>query len=119
MNRGEGAMWNRDDEAQQLATAHYGIEAGIRQIFRILTRPDIEAKSDEPIKLLEVNENTIAAGIMPLQFGPVPAKGFHFPTIIVEVTPEEFDRICARELPLPSDWTVGPLLPNPAAAAVA
>ena len=42
----------------------------------------------EPIKLLEVNENTVAAGVMPLYFGPAPASGIPYPSVIVEVTGE-------------------------------
>lgn len=112
-------MRNRDDEARRLAAAHYHVETGIKQIFRILASAEVEPRTDEPIKLLEVNENTIPAGIVPLQFGPAPAMDFHFPSIIVEVTPDEFEQIHRQELPLPAGWTVGQLLPNPATVAVA
>ena len=57
------------------------------QIFRITGSSDGEFRPNEPIKLLEVNENTVPAGIMPIQFGPSPASGLNYPTIIVEVTP--------------------------------
>ena len=52
---------------------------------------------------------------MPLGFGPAPAHGFHYPSIIVEVTPEEFDRIRSHELVLPSGWEVSDLVPRPPA----
>jgi hypothetical protein len=112
-------MWNRDDEARALAAAHYRAESGITDIYRILASAEIESRPDQPIKLLEVNQDTIAAGIMPLEFGPVPAEGVHFPTIIVEVTPAEFESIRSRELRLPQGWELGSLLPNPTATAVA
>jgi hypothetical protein len=41
---------------------------------------------------------------MPLQFGAAPSIGVPFPTVIVEVTPDEFQKIQAKELKLPSGW---------------
>lgn len=58
----------------------------------------------EPIKLLEVNENTVPAGVMPLHFGPAPAIGITFPSVIVEVTPDEYKKIQSQELKLPKGW---------------
>jgi hypothetical protein len=112
-------MWNRDDEARALAAAHYRVEPGITAIYRLVASPDIESRTEEPIKLLEINHGTIAAGIMPLEFGPVPAEGLHFATVIVEVTPEEFESIRRCEMPLPQGWELGNQIPNPAATAVA
>ena len=41
---------------------------------------------------------------MPLGFGPTPEAGIRFPSVIIEVTPDEFEKIEAKELPLPSGW---------------
>ena len=101
-------------EARKLAEAHYRVEAGITRIFRIAGTPETESRPSEPIKLLEVSQSTIPSGVMPLQFGPAPASGIHYPSVIVEVTPEEFQRIQTQELALPEGWTVGELLPRPA-----
>lgn len=105
-------MSDKDEEARHLAAAHYTVEPGITLIFRLLASATAERKPYEPIKLLEVNEYTIPVGIMPLGFGPAPAHGIHFPSVIVEVTPEEFAKIEADELSLPEGWTVGELLPK-------
>jgi hypothetical protein len=67
----------------------------------------------EPIKLLEVNTNTVPSGVLPVQFGPAPASGIPYPTIIVEVAPEEFEKIQTHELKLPKGWQVGEEMPNP------
>jgi hypothetical protein len=91
---------------------HYASEAGITQIFLISDRADVEARPDSPIKLLEVNRDTMASGIMPLQFGPAPTIGVPFPSVIVEVTPEELVMIQSHQLQLPSGWTLGSLLPR-------
>jgi hypothetical protein len=109
-------MPSKDEVAKMLAAKHYSFEAGISRIFRITRSRDAEAKPVEPSKLLEVNAHTIPAGVMPLHFGPVPASGIPYPTVIIEVTPEEFDRIQAQELKLPDGWVIGEELARPAAA---
>ena len=50
---------------------------------------------------------------MPIQFGPSPASGLYYPSIILEVTPDEFQRIQNQELKLPNGWKVGNLIPRP------
>jgi hypothetical protein len=105
-------MSEKDLAAQKLAQAHYAIEPGITQIFRI-RRADEEESFSEPIKLLEVNENTIPSGVMPIHFGPAPGIGVTYPSTIVEVTPDEFTRIQSKELLLPFGWTIADPLPKP------
>jgi hypothetical protein len=105
-------MADKEDARRALARAHYSYEPGITQIFTIRSRPECEASPDEPIKLLEVNENTIASGIHPLGFDPVPSAGIPFSSVIVEITPDEFGRIESKELTLPDGWTLGELLPK-------
>jgi hypothetical protein len=116
---GDSGMWNKDEEARKLADAHYKVEEGITQIFRIvLRRPKDESRPDEPIKLLEVNEATVPLGIRPVGFGPAPAWGLHFPSLIIQITPGEYEEIQNRTLKLPKGWTIGDLLPNPYASGV-
>ena len=98
--------------AQDLAKKHYQTETGLTRIFRLRGKADVEVTLLEPIKLLEVNDWTVPSGIMPLRFGPVPDSGFHFPSIIVEITPEEFDKLKSQELTLPAGWVLGDLLPK-------
>jgi hypothetical protein len=103
----------KDEEANELARKHYQFEAGLTRIFRISGSAQVEFQPNEPIKLLEINENTVPSGIMPIQFGPSPAAGLTCPAIIIEVTPEEFDKIQSRELELPHGWQVGHEIPRP------
>jgi hypothetical protein len=77
----------------------------MKRIFRIVG-PD-ESHPREPIKLLEVNRNTIASGIVPLHFGPHAATGVCYPTVIVEITPEEFLELQRKRLALPDHWSLG------------
>jgi len=112
-------MATKDETARHIAEIHYQIEDGITQIYRITAGADLEEQPNEPVKLLEVSESTIPAGVMPLRFGPIPTRGIHFPSVIVEITPDEFAKMQAHELKLPSGWIVGDLIPKPAANGVA
>jgi len=98
----EQTMPNKNDEAVRLASMHYQVETGLTHVFRILgDGADVEDRPGEPIKLLEVNENTVPSGILPIQFGPSPASGLFYPSVILEVTPDEYRRIQRAELELP------------------
>jgi hypothetical protein len=105
-------MPTKDEEARTLANLHYSVEEGITHIFRITGTAEAEVRPTEPIKLLEVNANTVPSGVMPLRFSPAPARGIHFPSVIVEVTPEEYERIQRGELKLPDGWAVSEPLPK-------
>src|SRR5438067_2523387 len=109
---------SRDSVARELAEAHYSVEPGIVRIVRLVAPAVRESASGEPVKLLEVNENTTADGIRPVYFGPHPAKGITYPSVIVEVTPEEFDQIRREPGLLPNDWRLGEEFPRTPAAAV-
>jgi len=112
INREALGMPEKTEAARRLAETHYQVEAGITQIFRIVGRPEAELRPEEPIKLLEVNQYSIPSGVMPLYFDAAPGRGIHFPSVIVEVTPEEFTKIRSQELSLPDGWTLGDLLPK-------
>jgi hypothetical protein len=108
-------MKSMDEEARDLAWCHYRIEEGVTQIYTITQDRPVESPNPNVIRLLEVNANTVPSGILPLQFGPSPASGIHYPSVIVEVTPEEFQQIQSDELKLPQGWGLGNLIPRPAA----
>jgi hypothetical protein len=98
--------------AQQLAARHYAVETGITRIFRVNSGAEVESRATEPIKLLEVSTTTPSTGIMPLGFGPSPSSGVPYPSVIIEVSPEEFERIKSHDLELPDGWTIGDELPR-------
>jgi hypothetical protein len=93
--------------AKELARRHFEIEPGITQIATIWEPPAYEVRPDTPIKLLEVNTNTFASGVIPVHFGPALSHGVPFPSVIVEVTPDEFEKIKRKELALPNGWELG------------
>ncbi len=106
-----GVVAERETVARELASKHYEIEAGLTHIYWITSARE-ESSKMEPIKLLEVNENTVPSGIMPIQFGPSPASGVYYPSVIVEVTPYEFAKIRSGELRLPEGWSLGEEIPK-------
>lgn len=100
--------------ARKLAEMHYRADAGLQKVIRLTGEAETEVQPSEPIKLLEVNEHMVPAGVMPVSFGPNPVGGIPYPTTIVEVTPEEFAQIQSDELKLPKGWLLAEELPKPA-----
>ncbi len=106
----------KEEVTRMLAEKHYAVEAGITHIFRLRGEAAVEMSPAEPIKLLEVNADTIPSGVMPLYFGPALASGISYPSVIIEVTPAEFQQIQTHELDLPEGWALGEELPRAAGA---
>lgn len=106
---------SKDEEALDLARRHYEIEPGMVDVIRFTNTADVEVSAAEPIKLLEINENTVPAGIMPSYFGPAPELGFSCPSVIVEITPDEYEKVKLNELNLPAGWKFPVAIPRPAA----
>ena len=106
-------MQTKDQVAARLAETHYLLEGGIRHIFRIRNGAAEDAAA-EPIKLLEVNADTVPSGILPVYFRPRAAQGIPYPSVVVDVTPDEFERLRASELALPDGWLLGEVIPRPA-----
>ena len=104
-------MPTKSEVARYLAECHFEVEDGLTQIFRLNGTREAELREAEPIKLLEVHEGTVQAGILPLYFNA--STTVQYPSVIIEVTPAEFDRIRTQELALPNGWTLGEELPRP------
>jgi hypothetical protein len=86
-----------------LVDHHFRIEDGLQHIL-IIRGPRFEDPQD-PIKLLEVNANTVPTGsVEPFSFSPT--ADVPFITEIAEITPEEFQRIKQHELALPPGWSL-------------
>jgi hypothetical protein len=98
--------------AKMLAEAHRKVEPGINRIFRVIS--DREQEADEPVKLLEVNPDTSPSGIFPIAFNADPPT-IPFPSVVIEVTEVELEKICAGSLLLPDGWRLDELIWKPAA----
>jgi hypothetical protein len=102
-------MPTKEEVAFRLAQSHFAVEPGISMIFRLLSEEARENEPREPVKLLEVNEDSIPVGIRPVYFRPHSASGIVFPSAIIEITPEEFDQLSRGDAThrLPPGWRIG------------
>lgn len=112
-------MPTKNDTAQFLADAHFRLDEGIARIFRVLAQG--ESEGDRlPVKLLEVSPSTPEVGISPVGMAADPGRGVHYASVVIEVSPAEFDRVQNGELSLPPGWQVAeelrPLAPTARAA---
>lgn len=92
----------KEQAAAELAEAHYAMDNGLQSVHRMVA--DDEEDAREPIKLLEVNQDTLPAGIVPIYFGTLPHGRIPYPYVIVEVTPEEYQELKQGLLHLPTGW---------------
>ena len=97
----------KEEAAERLAHAHYRIDPTLTLVRWLLASPAVEADPEEPIKLLEVNEAAVANGIVPVFFGPHAPSGMLYPSLIVEITPEEYEQILRDPSLLPHGWRLG------------
>ncbi len=97
------AMPTKDETVRTLAAAHFRVEPDLSRVVRIVSAD--EDAPGEPIKLLEVNAATVATGSVEA-FGFAPTPAVPFPTLIAEVTPEEYSRIERNEIALPEGWSL-------------
>jgi hypothetical protein len=94
-------MPNKDQVAQELIEAHFDVEPHLVEVWRIVG--DSEGSPTEPIKLIEVNHATVSTGsITPFAFAPT--YDVPFPTVVAEVTPDEFEQARRDPKRLPIGW---------------
>lgn len=94
------------ETAELLAANHFDVEPNLQCVH--LLEPLDEGNPDQPIALLEVVEGTIERGIEPIGFAADPQRGIDYPSVVVEVSPREYQDIRSNRLDLgPSGWTVG------------
>jgi hypothetical protein len=99
------------ETAEKLARQHFAVEPRLTRIN--LIEPINDLDPNDPIKLLEVVEGTIERGIEPIAFPSDPARGFDYPSVIVEVSPREYEAIRLGKLDFGRHhWTVGEELPR-------
>jgi hypothetical protein len=111
-------MRTKEETAQILSDAHFGLDEGIDRIFRIVEEDESNPK--RPVKLLEVNPLTTEAGILPIGMNADPSRMIDHPVVIIEITPEEFGRLARGLLHLPDGWKLADqLFPSAASARAA
>ena len=94
------------ETAEMLAKAHFQVEPNLKHVF--ILEPLEEEDTDTPIALLEVVDGTIERGIEPIAFTADPTHGIDYPSVIVEVSPREYDQIRGNKLDVRRrGWRVG------------
>ena len=99
-------QYSRDEYARWLAMQHLQQEDYIERIQRI--RPQQQRDAEDLVILLEVNPETFPAGVMPIYFGT--DEHIHYPTVLIELTPDEFEKLQQQELQLPEGWELGEVI---------
>lgn len=93
------------ETAKSLAKAHFELEPDIKHIHLIL--PFDNNDPNDPIKLLEVVEGSIERGIEPIGFTADPARGIEYPSVIIEVSPAEYNAYLRDGKLGYRDWSIG------------
>jgi hypothetical protein len=82
-----------------LVQEHFDLEADLEQIIWLKKGPA------NVIRLLEINRNTAATGMVEA-FGLAPSADVPYPLRIAEITPEEWERVQNGEISLPESWSL-------------
>ena len=92
---------SKEDVARALVGAHFEIEPGLERVL-VIRSTDWDDPST-PIKLLEINVNTLATGSVEA-YAFSPTADTPYPTRIAEITPAEYEQLQQNKLLLPRDW---------------
>jgi hypothetical protein len=94
------------ETAKSLAEGHFRVDPNLVRVH--LIEPIDQTDPDDPIRLLEVVKGTFERGIEPVGFTADPAHGVEYPSIIVEISPEEYKTVSQGKLHFANrEWTIG------------
>ena len=94
------------ETAKSLAKGHFRVEPNLKHIH--LIEPLDDQDPNDPIRLLEVVEGTFARGIEPVGFTADTTHGINYPSIIIEISPEEYETVRKDGFHFGNrDWTIG------------
>jgi hypothetical protein len=96
--------FERDALAHTYADRHLKTDPGTRQIYYLRTNaPDTEIRFLEVNDLMAVRD---ADPIEPLDFGVNAGGETLYSLLVVDVTPDQFEKIKTKEIDLPKDWSL-------------
>ncbi len=75
------------DVARKMAESHVLVDSAVAEVYLL---EEEDERADTPIKLLEVVEGIIERGIEPVYFRPDEARGVPYASIIIELSPREW-----------------------------
>lgn len=86
-----------DEVAKELADAHLKEDPDTREIFL--------AHHDAEVRLVEVSGSLAPSGeVLPFRFAPSPDHGVPYASVVVLLSPADWERVRSGELSLPPDW---------------
>lgn len=100
-------LMSKLETARQLARAHFQVEPQLKYVF--VLKPIHDQDPKDPIRLLEVVEGTIESGFEPVSFAPDPARGINYPSLVIEISPAEYQSVKknGRIRLGDDDWEIG------------
>jgi hypothetical protein len=65
----------------------------------------VRGEREDEIRLIEVSSDAPSIGeVLPVRFRADPAQGVDYPSIVVLLSPDEWERVQTGSLPLPGGW---------------
>lgn len=92
-------MRKLEDVAKILARAHRASDPKTKSILQF---PDRTAKE---IRLVEISEAAPTTNeAIPFRFNADPSSGVDFPSVVILLSPDEWQQVLSGKLALPEDW---------------
>lgn len=90
------------DIIEKIIMEHFALETGLKKIAVF------SENNDSELRLVEVNEDALPTGqVEPFVFAP--NEELSLPIFIADVTPDEWEEICAGQISLPEGWPHHPI----------
>lgn len=103
------SMTDVGEATRKLAGYHFANDPDTKQIFSL--------PSEGKIRLIEVTDSVGTTGeVLSFEFGPDAKNLIPFPSEIILISPQEWEMIRAKRLPLPPTWDIERLEPVPRAS---
>ncbi|MGM0575292.1 MAG: hypothetical protein ACQEXJ_06140 [Myxococcota bacterium] len=88
-----------EETARELASAHKAEDPDTQAVYLVAD------PSGQEIRLIEVTGSVGSVGeLLPYRFEAAPDQGVAYPTVVVLLSPEEWDKVRRGELALPEGW---------------
>lgn len=95
--------FDRDATAQWYAQQHLKVDRGIAEVVYLPTNA-----GDREIRFLEINADMLDAddSLEPINFGVDMGTGNEHVLWVIDLTPEQYERLREKKLSLPKTWTL-------------
>jgi len=104
-----GAQFDRDRMARWYAKEHLKSDPGVRAIYYLPTNAP-----EREIRFIEINDQISERAddsLEPIDFGVNRGEAEEHSLVVLDVTPDQWDRIEKSVLPLPEGWFLNDAVP--------